>query len=203
MSGAITMQTTVNVTVTPYLAPSFTLTNGGAITINSPGATTGNTTTITVMPSGGFTGNVVLTAALATSPSGATDLPTFGLTSPVIINGVANGTGTLTVTTTAATSGALVRPKSVAAPWYAAGGTAVASLLFFGIPARRRRWRTMVGMFVLLALLTGGLVSCGGGGGGGGGNKGNPGTTAGSYTITVTGTSGSIMQTTNVSVTVN
>jgi hypothetical protein len=57
-------------------------------------------------------------------------------------------------------------------------------------------------MFVLLALLTGGLASCGGGGSGGGGNKGNPGTTAGSYTITVTGTSGSIMQTTTVTLTV-
>jgi FG-GAP-like repeat len=202
-SGAITMTTIVSVTVTAYVAPSFTLTNGGAITISSPGATSGNTTTITVMPSGGFIGNVVLTAALATSPSGATDPPTFGLTSPVILNGVANGTGTLTVTTTAVTSGALVRPESVGAPWYTAGGTALACLLFFGIPARRRRWRTLVGMFVLLALLSGGLVSCGGkskGGGGGGG--GNPGTTAGTYTITVTGTSGSIMQTTTVTLTV-
>ena len=206
-SGAITMPTIVNVTVTAYGAPSFTLSNGGAITISSPGATTGNTTTITVAPSGGFAGNVILTAALASSPSGANDPPTlsFGATSPVNIAGASNGTGTLTVTTTAATTGALVRPKSIAVPWYAAGGTALACLLFFGIPARRRRWRTMVGMFVLLALMTGGLVSCGSksGGGGGGGGGGNSGTTPGTYAITVTGTSGSIMQTTTVNLTVN
>ena len=203
MSGAITMPTIVNVTVTAYIAPSFTLTNGGAIAISSPGATTGDTTSITVMPSGGFTGNVTLTAALASSPSGATDLPTFsfGSTSPVNITGASNGTGTLTVTTTAATTGALVRPDTRTVPWYTAGGAALACLLFFGIPARRRRWRSMLGMFVLLVLLTGGLVSCGSKGSGGG--MGNPGTTTGSYTITVTGASGSIMQTTTVTLTVN
>jgi FG-GAP-like repeat len=204
-SGAITMTTVVNITVTAYIAPSFALTNGGAISV-APGATSGNTTTITVAPSGGFTGNVTLTAALTSSPSGATDPPTFsfGATSPVNITGASNGSGTLTVTTTGATSGALVRPKSLVAPWcstggYAAGGTAVACLLFFGIPARRRRWRTLIGMFVLLALLTGGLASCGGKSKGGGGNSG---TTAGTYTITVTGASGSIMQTTTVTLTV-
>ena len=201
-SGAIMMPTTVNVTVTANVAPSFALSNGGAITISAPGATTGNTTSITVTPSGGFTGNVTLTAALASSPSGATDPPTFsfGATSPVNITGASNGIGTLTVTTTAATSGALVRPKSLGAPWYAAGGTALACLMFFGIPARRRRWRSMLGMLLLLVLLTGGLVSCGSKSSGGGGN---PGTTAGTYTVTVTGASGSIMQSTTVTLTVN
>jgi hypothetical protein len=197
-SGAIVMPTTVNVAVSAYIAPSFALTNGGAITISSPGATTGNTTTITVMPSGGFTGNVTLTAAIASSPSGAMDPPTFsfGTTSPVNITGALNATGTLTVTTTAATTGALVRPNTRTVPWYAAG-TALACLLFFGIPARRRRGRSMLGMFVLLVLLVGGIVSCGGK------SSGNSKTTTGSYTVVVTGTSGSIMQTTTVTLTVN
>ncbi len=205
-SGAITMATTLTVTVTPYVAPSFTLSNGGAVTISSPGATTGNTTSITAMPSGGFSGNITLTAALTSSPSGAMNPPTFsfGATSPVNITGASNGTATLTVTTTAATTGALVRPNTRAVPWYAAGGTALACLLFFGIPARRRRWRSSLGMLVLLALLTGGLVSCGSkGGGGGGGGGGNSGTTTGTYTITITGASGSIMQTTTVTLMVN
>ena len=110
------------------------------------------------------------------------------------------------MTTTAATTGALARPdrpKSLGAPWYAAGGTTLACLLFFGIPARRRRWRTILGMFVLLALLAGGLASCGGKSNGGGGGGGNSGTTTGTYTITVTGTSGSIVQTTTVTLTVD
>jgi hypothetical protein len=205
-SGAIMMPTTVTANVSAYVAPTFTLTNGGPIAISAPGATTGNTTTITVMPSGGFTGNATLTAAIASGPTGATDPPafSFGATSPVTITGASNGTGTLTVTTTAATTGTLVRPKSNGARWYEAGGTALACLLFFGIPARRRRWRSMLRIFVLIALLAGGLVSCGGSSGGsGGGGTGNPGTTTGSYTITVTGTSGSIAQTTTVTLTVN
>lgn len=207
VSGVISMPTVVTANVSAYAAPSFTLSNGGAITISSPGATSGNTTSITVKPSGGFIGNVTLTAVIATSPSGAVDLPTlsFGATSPVNITGASNGTGTLTVSTTAATTGTLVRPRSFAAPWYAAGGTALACLLVIGIPARRRRWRTLLGMFVLLALLTGGLVSCGSksSGGGGGGGGGNSGTTTGTYSVTVTGTSGAIVQTTTVTLTVN
>jgi len=42
----------------------------------------------------------------------------------------------------------------------------------------------VVGTVALLALL---LAACGGGGGGGGNNK-NPGTPAGTYTLTITGT---------------
>jgi hypothetical protein len=67
----------------------------------------------------------------------------------------------------------------------------------------------MLGMIVLFAWVTVGLVSCGGGGGGGSSNKGggggtsNPGTTAGTYTVTVTGTSGATAETTPVTFTVN
>jgi hypothetical protein len=76
--------------------------------------------------------------------------------------------------------------------------------LLFGIRARRRRWLSMLGMFALLVLLAGAITSCGGSGGSsGGGNNGNPGTTTGNYTINVTGTAGSITQTTTVTLTVN
>jgi len=181
------------------LPPGFTI-NGTAVTV-APGATTANTSTITVTSAGGLTGNVALTAALTASPSGASDLPTFsfGTTTPVSITGVSAGTATLTITTTAATSSALSYPKRPGVPWYAAGGVALACLLLLGIPARRRRWQSMLGLLMLLAALAGGVLSCGGGGGGGGGN---PGTTAGTYTITVTGTSGAITQTGKVTLTV-
>jgi hypothetical protein len=76
-------------------------------------------------------------------------------------------------------------------------------MLLFGNPARRRRWLARLGMLALLITLTGGVLACGGSGGGGGCNAvGNPGTTAGNYTITVTGTSGAITQTGTVSLTV-
>ena len=203
-SGTITQNTTVNVTVAAAAA-SFALTNSGAITVGSPGATTGNASTITVTPSGGFTGSVALAAALSTGPVGASDPPTFsfGNSSPVIISGTTAGTGTLTVLTTAAISGALVRPKLLGDSWYAAGGATLACLLLFGIPGRRRRMRRMLGMLLLLAALTSGVASCGGGSKSSGGGSGNPGTTTGSYTITVTGTAGSITKTTVVNLTVN
>lgn len=72
-------------------------------------------------------------------------------------------------------------------------------------PARRGSWRTMLGMLFLLVALGGGVLACGGGGsgGGGGGGSGNPGTTAGAYTVAVTGASGSLTPTTTLTVAVN
>jgi hypothetical protein len=57
--------------------------------------------------------------------------------------------------------------------------------MFLGIPARRRSWRTMLGVLVLMAAL-GSLAACGGGGsGGGGGGGGTTGTPLGTYTFSV------------------
>jgi hypothetical protein len=75
--------------------------------------------------------------------------------------------------------------------WLGAGsGTVLAVLIFFGIPAWRRGWRNMLGVLVALVVM-GALSSCGGGGsggGGGGGGQNDPGTTAGTYTYSVTAT---------------
>jgi hypothetical protein len=185
------------------VTPSFTV-SGTAVTV-SPDATTANTSTITVTPAGGFTGSVTLSAAITSSPSGAQYPPTFsfGSTSPVSITGTAAGTATLTITTTAATSAALVHPKRPGVPWYAAGGAALACILLFGIPGRRRSWRRMLGMLVFLVTLTGGMLACGVGGGSTvGGGTSNPGTTAGTYTVTVTGTSGTTTATSTVTLNV-
>jgi len=185
-------------------APTPSLTVSGMAVTVTPGATTGNTSTITVTPAGGFTGSVILTAAVTSSPTGAQYPPTlsFGSTSPVSITGTSAGTATLTITTTAATSAALVHPKRPGVPWYAAGGATLACILLFGIPARRRSWRTMLGMLVFLVALSGGVLACGGGGSTGGGGTSNPGTTAGTYTVTVTGTSGATTNTGTITLTV-
>jgi trimeric autotransporter adhesin len=60
---------------------------------------------------------------------------------------------------------------------------------------------------VLLLPICWAVAACGGGGGassggGTGGSGGTPGTPAGTYSVTVTGTSGSITQTASVSLTV-
>jgi N-acetylneuraminic acid mutarotase len=177
--------------------PDFSI-SGTSISVVR-GATTGNTSTISVTPSEGFTGNVSLTAAITSSPAGAQYLPTisFNATTPVSITSASAGTATLTAYTTAASYATLAYPERPGtahpgASWYAAGGSALACILLIGIPARRRSWRTMLRMSALLVVLTSGVLSCGGGGsaGGAGGGTSIPGTTAGTYTITVTGTSG-------------
>ncbi len=83
--------------------------------------------------------------------------------------------------------------------WPSAGGTALALVLMFGIPRRRRNWPMMLGLMALFATL--GAIGCGGGSSSaiGGGNAGTP---AGTYTVTVTGTGTSTGSSTPVTATV-
>jgi N-acetylneuraminic acid mutarotase len=190
-------------TYTINLQPGFTVT-ATAVTVN-PGATIANGSSVTVTPVGGFTGNVVLTAAVTSSPAGAAYIPTlsFAAPGPVSIVGSNAGTATLIINTTAPTSGVLTLPKRPGFNWYEFGDASLALFLMFGIPARRRSWRTMLGMLVLLFTFAGGMAACGGGGGSGGGGGGTiAGTTAGSYTVTITATSGSTTATGTVALTV-
>ena len=183
-------------------APGFTLA-GAAITITA-GASTGNISTVSVtpVPVSGFTGSVALTAAVTSSPAGATDPPTFsfGSTSPVSLSGTTAASAVLTITTTAPTSSAVKYPLPHQLRWAETGGAVLACVVWFGIPGRRRNWRTMMGGLLLTIALAAGVTGCGSGSGGG--SHGTPGTTAGSYQITVTGTSGSVTETTVIDLTV-
>ena len=197
---------TASGSINSFTTTPFTV-SGTAVTVTA-GASSGNTSTITVTPSGGFTGSVVLTAAITSSPANAVVPPTFsfGTTSPVGITGATNGTATLTIATTASSTTKCTADnrKPQALPWYATGGTVLACVLLFGIPARRRRWRAMLGMVIFFVALAGGLVSCGGGGGSTAcTNTVVAGTTPGTYTVTLTGTSGGTTATTPVTLTVN
>ncbi|MGA2673410.1 MAG: protease pro-enzyme activation domain-containing protein [Terracidiphilus sp.] len=193
-----------NFTTTAVSTGSFTIT-GTAVTV-APGATTGNTSIITVTPSGGFTGPVTLTAAVTSSPANAIEPPTFsfGSTSPVNLTGSSNGTGTLTITTIAPQTSSCTADNRTqhGVPWYAGGGAVLACMLLFGIPARRRNWRRMLGMIALLIALAGGMMACGGGGQKTCSTPVIAGTTPGSYTVTVTGTDGTTTATGTVALTV-
>jgi hypothetical protein len=190
--------------VTPT-ASAYTV-SGSAVTL-SKGATSGDTSTIVITPSGGFSGTVTLSASVTASPSGAQDLPTFSWTpsnAQVALSGSSAATATLTILTTSSTAAANQRPANPAAGWYGTSGAVLACVALFWIPSRRRRLRTMLTIAALFVAIGGGLVACGSGsktvGGGGGG--GNPGTTSGSYTITVTATSGATSVTTPITLTV-
>lgn len=184
----------------PPSAVAFGL-SGTAVTVAS-GATTGNTSIITITSSNGFTGNVALSASVTSSPVGAVDPPTlsFGATSTVSITSGGVGMATLAISTTAPSSSALHYPNRPTGRWLPEGGGAILGcLLIFGSSAKRRRWQTLVAMLALV-VFAGGALGCGGGGSGAG--QSNPGTRPGSYTITVTGSSGSLTQTTTVALTV-
>jgi len=179
-SGTLTAATSIALTVTPE--PTFVISGGTAAISIEPGATTGNTAAITLTPSNGFTGIVNLSCSV--SPAAASDPPTCSLApSSVTISGNTAQTSTLTVMTTAATASEN-RIKRLF--WPSAGGTALALVLLFGVPRRRRYWLAMLGLLAFIVSM--GAMGCGGSSNNGGG--GNTGTTAGTYTVTVTGTSG-------------
>ncbi len=192
------------VTVMAIPVPGIVV-SGTPISVQA-GARNENAESITVTGSGGFSGSVVLTASIASSPVGAVNLPTFsfGVTSPVNVGSGSSAVATLTVLTQATTTaGARVpeRPRNI---WYTTGGAALGFIVLFGIPARSRKWRSILTVVALLGILGGGVVACGGGGGGGGGPVKTtiPGTTPGAYTVTVTGTSGSLTSLGTITVTV-
>jgi hypothetical protein len=118
------------------------------------------------------------------------------MTQPAAISGTAAVTATLTVNTTAASAAALHNPLE--RNFAIGGGGTLAVLLFFCLPLRRRKWQTLLSMLVFSAIAAAsiGCVSDRGIGLPGGG------TSAGSYIVTVTGTSGSVTATTLVNVTV-
>ena len=198
--------TTVVVTVTAP-APSFALTNT-IVSIATPGGS--GTSTITISPSSGFTGSVALSCTV-TGPTTAVDPPTCSVAAPPAITGAAAVTAVLTVNTTAASSSSNATGYTATAfrnqrhPMLAlGGGGSLVAFLVFGLPLRRRLTNTLLSL-LLLGSFAAIVMGCGGA------QKAaspvttpaDPGTTAGSYMVTVTGSSGALTASTTVAVTVN
>lgn len=161
---------------------TFSLAAGAAAPSSvSPGASA--TSVITVTAVNGYAGTVTLTCAQTSTTATGGVGASCSIPSTAVAMG---GTATATVITTAATSARLSpEPGGRGRGLIGAGGGAVlACLIFFGIPARRRGWRSMLGVLAILAAL-GSLSACGSGGST---STGNSGTTAGTYTFTVSGT---------------
>lgn len=168
----------------------------------SPGGTATSTITGTASTTG-YVGAVTLSSCTITSsPSNAANLPTCSVTGSITYAGgstdTPTGSGTATVTTYANSSAMLdSHPFKLL---YGAGGTALAFLVFLGIPARRKSWRALLGAIVLLAGL-GTLSACGGGV-----TATSTATSPGSYTFTVSGTGNdpaSTQESTTFTLTVN
>jgi len=205
-SGKVNAHTDVAVSVTAP-TPSFTLTNT-AVSIATPGAS--GTSTITISPSSGFTGSVALSCTVY-APTAAVDQPTCSVAAPPAITGTAAVTATLTVNTTAASSSSNATARAATAfrkqhdrMLALGGGGALVAFLFFELPSRRRRTKTLLSLLLLGAFATT-VIGCGGAQKAANpvATPANPGTTAGSYLVTVTGSSGALTASTTVAVTLN
>lgn len=200
---------TQTVAVTYVPPPTYSLTTPTNPAAVNPGASA--TATISGATStSGYAGTVTFTSCTQTSSSvtNPNAPPSCSVSGTITYTaGNPSGTATATVTTTPGVA-KLAYPKvGNGKGWMGAGGGAVLALLvFFGIPARRRSWRAMLGMVVLLVTL-GSLAACGGGGSSGGGGGVNiSGTSKGTYTFTVSGVGNDQFQTkatTTFTVTVN
>jgi len=175
---------------------TFAVTNGAlSATSGSPGISA--TATITVTSANGF--NSAVTLACAVAPVVA-EGPTCSFSNPgssVTPPANSTATATLTVSTTAA-SALLERPsgKKSSGIFYAmllpVGGI---TLLGAGLGSAGSRRRKLFGFLMLGMILSGLLMMPACGGSGGTKTTGNPGTPAGTYTITVTGTANSTVVT--------
>ncbi len=196
-SGSITQTTPVSVTVSASASTFALSSNPGTISL-SPGASSGNSSTITITPgASGFSGAVAMTCKMTTNASN--DPAACNLaSSSVTLSGTTAQTDVLTISTTAAT--AMNEPLKLF--WPSTGGAVLALAFFFRIPKKRRNWLMIIGLLVLF--VSGAAIGCGGGGssGGGGSTPKDPGTTPGTYTVTITGANGNLTPTTTVTVTV-
>ena len=194
-SGSMSASTYLDITVAPPgtgSGPGQFALSGTAINIASAGRS--GTSTITVTPSGGFTGSVVLSCAVATAPFDAAYPPACSVSQPSAINSPQAVTATLTLSTSPGPSAAIRHSL-----FGLGGGSALAALIVLIVP-RRRAWQALLGMILLGIVLVGtngcsvtsGKVAA----------QSKGGTTAGEYTVTVTGTSGSLQATTTIEVTV-
>ena len=162
--------------------------NQPAVHISAPGSS--GSTTMTVASSTGFTGTITL--ACSGLPTGAACL--FAPASITATGTPATTTSTITVTTTGSTA-AMLKPL-LRSPL--AGRMALTSFLLFSIvllSTPRGRRSPLLLSTILSAIII--APGCGGGGGNSGGSSAQtpppkPATQAGTYTISVNATSGSV-----------
>jgi N-acetylneuraminic acid mutarotase len=181
-------QFSVNVTTTP--PPSFTLAVSPASLTAPPNSQA--IATLTVTPQNGFTGQVTLSCSCSAIP------PQDSYSLGELVNVSASAVTTqFTIYNFASSAAMRVGNNSLLA-----GTMLPLASCFFVWKKRKRRW---IGLLILFAAGSLGIVSsCGGGGSGGGGGGGGGGATnPTTFNVTVTATSGAIQQSTVISVTLN
>jgi hypothetical protein len=169
--------------VTP---PSFNVSSSTMAQTIKPGGSAQYTITVTAQ-NGSFSNPVTLAASGL--PTGATAM----FSPPSLTPGSSSATSTLTIQT--ASTAAAATPKS--SPWRLAVPALAVIGLFFLPGKKRRRWITLAVLAIASLGAFSTLTACGGGFGLAVHESG-----AGTYTLTITGTSGSVQQSTAVQLTV-
>ena len=183
-----TAQATANVTV---VNPGFTL----APTQPSVSTTAGTSATehITFTPSPGISGAVTLACSSLPGKSACSFAPA------TIASGIAQAAVVVTITTTASTAAAIPHSGLLYAAWLPFTGLGLLGMAFV-VPGKRRKASAILTLMVLGVLMF--AVGCGGSS-----HTTTPpvdnGTPKGTYTVTVTGTSGNVTQSTTFKLTVN
>jgi hypothetical protein len=166
------------------IQPGFAGVSGPTnVNVVSPGMA--GTSTVGIITSSNFSTAISFTCTGLPAEATCISTPVTGTGPNTIVN------ETITVTTTAPHTTML---QPIQRPYYFAailgGGLPIFGILLLAVP-KRRRGSTLLGLTMLALLVA--LPSCGGGGGGGGHQQ-DLGTPAGSYTVTVTATAGSLSQ---------
>ncbi|HEX9110160.1 MAG TPA: S8 family serine peptidase [Terriglobales bacterium] len=182
-----TAQATANVTV---VNPGF----GLAPTLPSVTVTAGQSGTehVTFTPNPGIAADVTLACSNLPAKSACSFTPA------TVASGSAQTDVALTITTTASTAALLAHPQIFYAVWLPMTGLGLIGMAVMTMPGKRRRASAIV-----LTLLVVGVLMLVVGCGGSSHQPADNGTPKGTYTVTVTGTSGNVTQTTTFSLTVN
>ncbi len=168
------------------IQPGFAGVSGPTnVNVVSPGMA--GTSTVGIITSSNFSTAISFTCTGLPAEATCISTPVTGTGPNTIVN------ETITVTTTAPHTTML---QPIQRPYYFAAilgeGLPMFGILLLAVP-KRRRGSTLLGLTILALLVA--LPSCGGGGGGGvGGHQQDLGTPAGSYTVTVTATAGSLSE---------
>ena len=182
--GSVNVTNLANAWAGTTPSPDFTV-SGFSATASAPGQPA--TSQIVLESIAGFSGTVALTCKAASASAQIS----CSLNPASVTVSTTGGTSTMTISTTAphvlSGTSASARPHGLG--WLAAGSSVLLAGIFFaGGPTRRRRYLAGFGLMLMVFFAAG--LGCGGGSSSGGSSQ-NAGTPAGTYSITVTATSGS------------
>ncbi len=184
-SGSSVNSMTVSLVV--QAAPGFSLgAASGSPTSQTVSAGQTASFSLAMAPTGGFTGTVNFTCAITPT---VTPAPTCSVPSSMQITGSGTQTVTVQVGTTAPVTTGAVPPVSFPTGPMLLIWTLTLLVSGWLLTRNRKRLPVLAGLVVVLALTF--SIGCGGSGSS---SHTTPGTPAGTYTATVTGTSGSVSQ---------